>query len=279
MVIKVQGTTVINNDREGEFSNFKIMPVVLEVEEPTSRTPLLTGSEYIPLVAGVGTHASTDWQVLLSADNSVVWESLADTVNKTSITVGVTLEYSTTYIFRVRYRSVNGDVSVYQEKTLITVANPFSTLGNAVCGGFYIGTICAANTCYALIVAPNATGFSVCQWKTTRTTTAGTTSLVDGYANTYGPMDNATHPAGNFTATRTINGFSDWYLPARDELNQLYVNKGTAPAGEGFAAANHWSSTEFNATYACLQNFSNGSQFSVSKTNCYRVRAVRREPI
>jgi hypothetical protein len=152
-------------------------------------------------------------------------------------------------------------------------------LGNAVCGGFYIGAVSVGSQCYALIVAPNATGCACCQWKTTRTATSGTTSCVDGFNNTYGPMDNADHPAGNWTATRTINGFSDWYLPARDELNQLYVNKGTTPAGEGFAADSYWSSTEDSATLACRQNFNSGNQTYYIKTSIFRVRAVRREPI
>jgi hypothetical protein len=284
MTIKVQGTTVINNDREGDFTNLKILPVVLEVQEP-SLSPLLTiVSEYTPLVAGVGTHASTDWQVLLSADSSVVWESLADTVNLTSITVGVTLTADVEYIFRARYRSSSGAVSAFTTDRVVAADFPLGAFGNAACGGFYIGTICAASTCYALIVAPNATGCAQCQWKTTRTTTAGTTSTVDGYANTYGPMDNTTHPAGNFTATRTINGFSDWYLPARDELNVLYVNDGGStntnlPAGEGFAGANYWSSTEYSASSACFQYFNAGIQVNSGKASSIRVRAVRREPI
>ena len=165
---------------------------------------------------------------------------------------------------------------------------PPDTLGESYRGGFYIGTICAANTCYYLIVAPNATGCAFCQWKTTRTTTAGTTSNTDGFANTYGPMDNAEHPAGNWTATRTINGFGDWYLPAKDELNQLYVNDGgrtntTLPAGEGFASDGYWSSTEFTifgpTGLAFYQDFFDGYQFDARKTDSYSVRAVRREPI
>lgn len=157
-------------------------------------------------------------------------------------------------------------------------------LGNAACGGFYIGAVNVGSQRYALIVAPNATGCACCQWKTTNTATSGTGSCVDGRSNTYGPMDNADHPAGNWTATRTINGFSDWYLPARDELNQLYVNDGGAtntnlPAGEGFAAGFYWSSTENSATNACNQTFANGGQTNCNKTLSLRVRAIRREPI
>lgn len=162
---------------------------------------------------------------------------------------------------------------------------PPSVLGQEYCGGYYIGTTTSLDgSSYYLIVAPNATGCAVCQWKTTTSTTAGTTSCTDGYSNTYGPMDNADHPAGNFTATRTINGFSDWYMPAKDELNVLYVNSGgsggtTLPAGEGFAACRHWSSTECSATFAFCQLFSDGFQNLLNKRSSDRVRAVRREPI
>jgi hypothetical protein len=251
-------------------------------EDPTITTSAFT------VTLGSDTHLSTDWEILRTSNNEVVYTSLNDTSNLTSIVVPAgNLEVSTEYEFRARHRSATFFTSDFGSTTANTVASFFvlDTLGETACGGFYIGTICAASTCYYLIVAPNATGCACCQWKTTRTATSGTTSCVDGYNNTYGPMDNADHPAGNWTATRTINGFSDWYLPARDELNQLYVNDGgttntNLPAGEGFAVNVYWSSTERSATYACFQNFNNGLQFNGGyKTGIYRVRAVRREPI
>jgi hypothetical protein len=158
------------------------------------------------------------------------------------------------------------------------------TLGDSYCGGFYIGTTCANSTEYYLIVAPNATGCALCQWKTTRTATDGTTSRTDGFSNTYGPMDNEDHPAGNWTATRTINGFSDWYMPAIDELNVLYVNDGgstntTLPADEGFDGVDYWSSTEGSSISACRYSFGSGVQGISSKLFSRSVRAVRRKPV
>jgi hypothetical protein len=262
-------------------------PTVSVTGSPSSvpENPTITTSAFT-LTQGSDTHLSTDWEILRTSNNEVVYTSLNDTSNLTSIVVPAgNLEVSTEYEFRARHRSATFFTSDFGSTTANTVASFFPDLGDSYCGGFYIGTICAASTCYALIVAPNATGCACCQWKTTRTATSGTTSCVDGYNNTYGPMDNGDHPAGNWTATRTINGFSDWYLPARDELNQLYVNDGGAtntnlPAGEGFAAERYWSSTEVSATYACCQNFNNGSQtIGNAKTTICRVRAVRREPI
>ena len=262
-----------------------VAPAAETVIDGATTFTLVADAEYFN-VLGLA-HASSDWQISTDpAFGTTEVNVSADTSNLTSyeVTGGISTGLDT-YYWRVRYRDTSGNVSDWSVPIEFDVlAVPPDTLGQSYGGGFYIGTICAASTCYYLIVAPNATGCAVCQWKTTRTTTAGTTSLVDGYSNTYGPMDNAEHPAGNWTATRTINGFSDWYLPAKDELNVLYVNDGgatntTLPAGEGFVAVFYWSSTESSATNACFQNFSDGNQGNNFKTFSLRIRAVRREPI
>ena len=70
-----------------------------------------------------------------------------------------------------------------------------------------------------------------------------------------------------------LNGYSDWYLPSRDELSMLYSNK--AFIG-GFAAAYYWSSSEGSNYLAWSQYFLNGNQNSYhSKTSANYVRAVR----
>ncbi|MFT6846713.1 MAG: hypothetical protein ACJAYL_000516, partial [Cryomorphaceae bacterium] len=56
----------------------------------------------------------------------------------------------------------------------------------------------------------------------------------------------------------TLNGYSDWFLPSVNELNQLYINR---VAIGGFSADLYWSSTEYNGVYAWTQSFANGIQF------------------
>ncbi len=66
-------------------------------------------------------------------------------------------------------------------------------------------------------------------------------------------------------------GYTDWYLPSRDELNKLYINSGTIG---GFIDM-YWSSSE-NLWYdANSQWFLDGSQNTYSKDNTMRVRTVR----
>jgi len=83
--------------------------------------------------------------------------------------------------------------------------------------------------------------------------------------------------AGNTYAAglaRAYNGggYDDWFLPSKDELNKLYLNKGTIG---GFAVDGYWSSSEGYANYVWGQYFGDGAQYGSYKDGPYRVRAVR----
>ena len=69
-----------------------------------------------------------------------------------------------------------------------------------------------------------------------------------------------------------LGGYSDWYLPSKDELNQLYLNQ--AVVG-GFAYYNYWSSSENDTYDAWYQYFGYGYQYNNSKYSTLSVRAVR----
>jgi hypothetical protein len=75
-------------------------------------------------------------------------------------------------------------------------------------------------------------------------------------------------------------GFNDWFLPSKDELYEMYLNKAaidasaTANGGANFSNY-YWSSTEVDSNYALDQNFGSGSQNYYSKNNTDFVRAVR----
>ena len=127
-------------------------------------------------------------------------------------------------------------------------------------------------------------------------------------------MNNASHPAAQFCEGLTIGGFSDWYMPALNELEVCYYNlkptttsndtgSGTntnavpsrgsnytagTPAqtaatdfqtgnSQAFAVNDYWTSTEYSsAAYAWRQDFNNGGQNQPPKTAYMYVRAVRR---
>ncbi len=72
----------------------------------------------------------------------------------------------------------------------------------------------------------------------------------------------------------TIEGYKDWFLPSRDELNLLYENLHQQELG-GLSNWHYWSSSEFNDGQAWSQRFIDGEQFSSRKDNEYLVRPIR----
>jgi Protein of unknown function (DUF1566) len=70
-----------------------------------------------------------------------------------------------------------------------------------------------------------------------------------------------------------LNTYSDWYLPSKDELNKLYINR---VAIGGFANDIYWSSSEITSGSAWSHDFTDGTQNNnYNKSNTFRVRAVR----
>ena len=182
------------------------------------------------------------------------------------------------------------------------------SIGAAFGGGFYAGLIShTANgvATHALIVAPRATGAfgggypqTGAAWKTSNTLTAGATSPFNGRANTDAIITAgiANHPATQLCVNLTIGGYTDWYLPARYELDIAYFHlkpttdsnntawginnysvsqrtsnwtAGTpaqtsvtafqSPSGsERFETANTWSSTDNTALSAFSISFASG---------------------
>jgi hypothetical protein len=93
--------------------------------------------------------------------------------------------------------------------------------------------------------------------------------------------------AAKKAAAYEFNGYTDWFLPARDELDLMWENLAD-PEGDGrgdpfdsdskggFAGASYWSSSQYNLDYAWNQHFADRAQLDGSdKAYGLRVRAVR----
>ena len=78
-----------------------------------------------------------------------------------------------------------------------------------------------------------------------------------------------------------LNGYSDWFLPSKDELNILYLNRvaiGNFSTNGGGTSSYYWSSSEitFNIYSSWAQDFDTGQQGVGSwKDGSWMVRAVR----
>jgi hypothetical protein len=185
--------------------------------------------------------------------------------------------------------------------------------GSPFAGGFYAGRIRIDEKVYALIAAPKAEGEFNEKWNDSTKLVEDACSYFDGHANTL-----AMAAAGSELAKNALRlqagGFSDWYIPSRDELEVCYRNlkptndtnycyRGDNPSSvppgypyteavpaqttsdafkdggkEAFAEEWYWTSTQGAADsgYAWVQVFSGGGQYGYHKSNECRARAVRR---
>jgi hypothetical protein len=194
-----------------------------------------------------------------------------------------------------------------------------SVIGQAYEGGFYAGQISTTGDGVAthyLVVAPLSSGEASKAYKNSATA-SGASSLIDGPGNTaimVAGGDATTYPAAHFCNDLTIGGYSDWYFPAKNELEVCYynlkptttanstsygVNTNAVPSrgsnytsgtpaqtsaaafqsggAEAFSAVRYWGSNEPNSQLGQEIAFSNGNQDNFSfKTGILSVRAVRR---
>ena len=288
--------------------------------------PLVPGAPTIGTATATGaTTATVDFTAPASNGGSVITSYTATsspaggtgTLSQAgSGTITVTgLTASTGYTFTVTATNAVGTSAASAASNSITT---LPVIGAAYQGGFFAGQISTAGNSiadYNLVVGPVASAQSTTQFKTSATATTGTDSVINGPANS-AAMNNASHPAAQFCEGLTIGGFSDWYMPATNELEVCYYNlKPTTTANstffgpnansvpsrsstyytsgtpaqttaaafkdtgaEDFAAAVYWSSTQYTSTtsYAISQNFSVGEQYAFDKTYSRRVRAIRR---
>lgn len=136
-----------------------------------------------------------------------------------------------------------------------------------------------AGTCKPLYVT-NANQSTSSQWKTsTGADDIATDSTEDGKINDGQVPNSSTFPAFKLCKDLTDGGFSDWYLPARDELNLLWKNASAidANAAGNFTTSYYLSSTENPSNNMWHQLFSYGMQDTTNKTDNNDVRCVRRD--
>ncbi len=127
---------------------------------------------------------------------------------------------------------------------------------------------------HGLIAAPSDQS-TAAQWGCYGTLIGGTsTAIGTGAANTAAIVAGCSEVgrAARICNDLELNGYSDWYLPSKDELNKLYINR---IAIGGFAGGFYWSSSEYSSDFAWLQYFSNGDQYYSNKDYNGLVRAVR----
>ena len=201
--------------------------------------------------------------------NSGAWVTSGNIENGQSLEVRLTspANNSTTH-------SATIDIGGISDQWDVTTGAPTGPTGCAA-----IGDVCGDGSIFAgdtnmYVTDVNYTGF---RWANMNEGNTGVRSDRDGAANQAWIVANRTlsqYPALQLCETLNRHGHTDWYLPARDELNVLYTNRS---AIGGFMTNPYWSSTEINSNFAWRQDFSDGSQSGRNKASSFVVRCVRRD--
>jgi len=176
------------------------------------------------------------------------------------------------------YTMGTADVTLYAKWTWET----YNLRDTGPAGGliFYINPDADTDGWKYLEAAPVSTEWGTKEWSNDSSLIGGTgTAIGDGINNTAIVADwldgkSETDRAAQVCRDLTVGGYSDWFLPSKDELNEMYVNLKIYGVG-GFTGLDYWSSSEYSAANAWAQYFGNGAQNNYTKFTVTYARAVR----
>ncbi len=160
----------------------------------------------------------------------------------------------------------------------IGYGNQISFNSGRVLGSTYQGGLVFYNDGYGsgLAAAPEDQSAGIRWYNGTFTATGATGTVIGtGAANTAAII--ASQGIGAYAANAckgTLFGYSDWFLPSKDELHLININLGYA--SHGFHDSYYWSSSESAPAGAWCQTF-NAERYQTTGNKSFtaRVRAIR----
>ncbi len=180
--------------------------------------------------------------------------------------------------YYVRAYATNSAGTAYGEEFMLHTLIPIGTdfQGGKVIYCYKVGEIgYVAGAIHGLISSTSDQSAGII-WSNNSTLIGGTeTGIGSGQSNTNKIVAN--QGAGNYAAKLCydleLNGYSDWYLPSKDELFIMWENRNVIGGFNLYGF--YWSSTEYEASFGGFLEFPTGMYSGLSKYANLYVRAVR----
>jgi hypothetical protein len=181
-------------------------------------------------------------------------------------------------IFYVRAYATNSFGTGYGNVVLFTTLVP----GNLYEGGILLYMLqpgdpgYVAGVLHGLICTPTDAQIDT-RWLNHDYSITGATGIALGTGSANTSTIVSKQGTGSYTAEICagieLGGYKDWFLPSKDELNKLYLNRDKIP---DLYQSYYWSSSEAGSNTAWIQSFVNGAQSSYDKKgNGFRLRPFR----
>ena len=103
---------------------------------------------------------------------------------------------------------------------------------------------------------------------------ANNTALGAGTTNTAAIVNACSddNTAAQVADSYVFNGYSDWFLPSKAELDLLYKNRAVL---DGFNQITYWSSSQTDTNFGLSKYIATGNSLNFLKTTKFSVRAIR----
>jgi len=281
--VTIQAKTSAFDPASGSASNTLTITVpaaVIDIAAIPGVAAPVTGATPVTTITAIAQYTGT-----------VTWDTAddpfqGDTAYKATITLTAKAGFTLTGVAE-NFFTVDGATTVTNAANsgVVTAVFPETVLnvGDSYGGGIVAYILQSGDPGYVTgeqhgLIAATANQSGGIQWYNGNYVVTGATgtAIGTGLANTdliITEQDaTATDYAAGLARAYAGGGYNDWFLPSKDELDKLYLNK---VAIGGFTSNDYWSSSENNKKRAWKQNFNNGNQKKNNKNNNKRVRAVR----